>query len=542
MLTADMTVSAQDMSMIGSSDPLRASGSVSGRTVMYSASELRGRREPFSWVLNGTVNVNLYEVDMPFSFTISEQERSYAQPFNQFGVSPRYEWLTGHFGYRNLTFSPYTLAGHQMLGAGFEATPGIVRAGFMYGRLQRAVEEDTSATRFTQPAYQRSGFAGKVGVGTHTNFIDVIFLKARDDPSSLKAPPRNSLVLPGENLVLGFAGGTTLFDNLRITIDAAASDYTRDVRAMAIETSDNAHLQAFNSVIEQRASTQFYTAVRGAAAWNDQRWGVGFTYTRIDPDYQSMGAYYVGNDIESFSLAPRVVIGRGLVRVNASFTQRYDNLQSKKLATTSRFLPMVNISVQPAPHWGVDVQYTDVLTTQTAGRRELSDTTRLDSSTPMITITPRYSIVGSDETHTILGGVTYQTLNDNNEFTSRYSEYSTTNLHAAYSLSLPKQHWSFTLSGNATQLQNTAGTFRNSGFSLGATKSLFEQTLRLNSSFGMSFHNAGETFTTTLAGNYSVQRRHNFSASITHVSSSAGYYAQKTFSEITSVLGYAYTF
>ncbi|MCZ7556847.1 MAG: hypothetical protein M5R41_10650 [Bacteroidia bacterium] len=533
---------SQDLGAIGSSDPIRAGGSVSARTVMYSASEIRGRRQPFSWVLNGTVNVSLYDVDMPFSFTFSEQERSFAQPFNQFGVSPRYQWATGHFGYRNLTFSPYTLSGHQMLGAGFELNPGIVRAGFMYGRFQRAVEEDTAASRFVQPAYERSGFAGKIGVGSGSEFIDLIFLKAKDDPASLRSAPRNSLVLPGENLVLGFTGGATLFGGLRVTLDAAASDYTRDVRAMSIETSNNTHLDAFDALIDQRGSSQFYTAVRGGLAWNAQRWGVGFNYARIDPDYQSMGAYYVGSDIESFSLAPRFILWNGAVRVNANVTQRYDNLQNKKAATTSRLLPMVNVSVQPAPHYGIDVQYSDVLTSQSAGRKPLSDTTRLDSSTPMLTVAPRYSILGTDGTHTFLANVTYQTLNDHNTFSSRYSEYSTTNMHLAYSLSLPKLHWSFTLSGNATQMRNAAGTFRNSGFSLGAGKSLLEQALRLNGSFGMSFHAAGETMTSTIAGTYSVQRRHNFSAQIAHVSSNAGYYAQKTFSEITLVLGYAYTF
>lgn len=541
-LLAGAPINAQDFSSGSETPALRVGGNVSARAVFYQASELRARREPFSWVLNGTVNVQLYGVDMPFSFTLSEQERDFAQPFNQFGVSPRYEWLTGHFGYRNVTFSPYTLAGHQMLGAGFEAQPGLLRAGFMYGRLQRAVAEDTAAGRFVQPAYERSGFAGRIGVGDGGNQFDVIFLKAKDDPASLRNTPRNALVLPGENLVLGFSGGVTLFEALRISMDAAASDYTRDVRAVELETTGNSHMEAFDGLINQRASSQFYTAVRGSAAWNARQWGMGLTYTRIDPDYQSMGAYYIGSDIQSVAIAPRVLLGNGVFRANATMTWREDNLQDKKASTTTRMLPAVSLGYQPSPVWGVDVQYTDVFTSQAAGRRSLSDSTRLDSSNPMITLTPRYTISSAAATHNFLVNLTYQTYLDNNTFTSRYSEYNSTNVHATYALALPRQHWSFSLSGNTTRMENLAGTFRNSGVSVGASKAMLEQTLRVNGTVSASFHGVGETITGSLGSTYNVQRRHTFSAQLTHVTSSAGYYAQKSFSEITAVLGYAYSF
>ncbi|MBR9978344.1 MAG: hypothetical protein KFH87_09665, partial [Bacteroidetes bacterium] len=179
-IAQQQTVS-QDLSSIGQRDPIHAGGSISARAVVYSANEIRQRREPISWVLNGTMNVNLYNVDLPFSFTYSEQERDFAQPFNQFGASPTWKWLRGHVGYRSLTYSPYTLAGHQFLGGGLEGNPGLLRFGLMYGRLQRAVEEDTTAGRFTVPAYQRTGFAGRIGIGSSADYFDVLFLRAKDD-------------------------------------------------------------------------------------------------------------------------------------------------------------------------------------------------------------------------------------------------------------------------------------------------------------------------------------------------------------------------
>ena len=537
-----VTGKGQDLSSIGERDPVRLGGSVSARAVVYGASEIRNRREPFSWVLGGTLNLNVYDVDLPFSFTYSEQERDFSQPFNQFGASPTWKWLRGHVGYRSLTFSPYTLSGHQFLGGGLEGNPGLFRFGLMYGRLQRAVEEDTVSGRGVLPAYERTGYAGRLGIGNSADYIDVIFLKAKDDASSLRRAPRNSLVLPGENLVLGFNGTTELVSGLRLSIEAAASDYSRDLRSPVIESQENSHLEAFKGVQETRTSTQFYTAVKAGLAWTSPRFGLAGTYNRVDPDYQSMGAYYMANDLQSFALAPRFVLFDGIMRVNATLTYRHDNLQNKKRATTRRFMPVVAVSLQPAPQWGLDLQYTDVLTSQEAGYAPLSDTTRLDQSNPMLSVMPRYSFTSGGVTHSVLLGAMYMQYNDSNPFTARYAEYNTTNLNLGYTVTFSKQQLSLTASGNTTRLENAGGVYRNSGVSLSATQSLFEQALRLNAGTTYSFHSVGGTLTASLGAAYSLERRHSFSAQTTYVNSSAGYYAQNTFSEITLVLGYAYTF
>ncbi|MCB2204695.1 hypothetical protein KQI65_08095 [bacterium] len=540
LLTA--TGQAQNLSNIGENDPFRLGGSVSARGVLYEAQNIDRRRQPFSWVLNGTLNLNIYDMDLPFSFTFSEQEREFAQPFNQFGASPTYKWVKGHVGYRSMTFSPYTLAGHQFLGAGVEMNPGLLRLGLMYGRFQRAVEEDTSSNRFVQPAYSRSGYSAKLGVGNSSNYFDVIMLKAKDDEASLRRAPTGSLVLPGENLVLGIAGTTELFDGFRLMLDAAASDYTRDVRASAIDDPDNTHIEAFDALNNNRSSTQFYTAVKAGATYSYQRFSLAANYTRIDPDYQSMGAYHITNDLQSFAIAPRFVLLEGRLRVSTNLTFRHDNLQNKKPYTTSRFIPVVAISLQPGSSFGVDLNYTDVFSTQSDGYRAVNDSLRLDQQNPMIMLSPRYSIIGGSASHTFLLGVMYQTLVDNNAFTSRWSEYSTTNLNLTYTLALTKAQFSMSASANTTRLENAGGTYRNSGVSVNASKGLLEQALRLTAGSGVSFHATGETVTGTLGARYALQKRHSFTATLNIVNSSAGYYAQERFSEYTLVLGYAYTF
>ena len=135
-------LSAQDLESIGEDPVVKVSGDLSGRFVFYNATGIDNRRDPFGYVLGGNINVDLYGLSLPFSFTYSNQESYFGQPFNQFGVSPTYKWATLHLGYRNISHSSYTLAGHQLLGAGFELNPGKLRVSFISGRLRKAVEHD----------------------------------------------------------------------------------------------------------------------------------------------------------------------------------------------------------------------------------------------------------------------------------------------------------------------------------------------------------------------------------------------------------------
>jgi hypothetical protein len=86
--------------------------------------------------------LSLYGVELPFSFVLSTTERSFNQPFNQFGVSPRYEWLTLHGGYRSMFVSEYTLSDAVILGGGAEVDGEWFHLRGMCGRFRRSVDEE----------------------------------------------------------------------------------------------------------------------------------------------------------------------------------------------------------------------------------------------------------------------------------------------------------------------------------------------------------------------------------------------------------------
>lgn len=126
------------------------------------------RRDPYSYFLSGNLNFDLYGWSVPLSFTYSNQNLGYQQPFNQYGIHPTYKWATLHLGYSSMNFSPYTLSGHVFKGIGVELRPeGKFSYSAMYGRLQRAVELDTlidlsDTQQSAQPAFRRMGYGFKV--------------------------------------------------------------------------------------------------------------------------------------------------------------------------------------------------------------------------------------------------------------------------------------------------------------------------------------------------------------------------------------------
>jgi hypothetical protein len=194
---------AQPLDKKPASRLFRLNGNLSTSAVNYVVSGIDRRREPFSWFVTGNVNFSIFGIDVPFSTTLSEQQRAFRQPFNQYGMSPRYKWVTVHAGYRSMQFSQYTLAGARFRGAGFELNPGILRLAGMFGRFQQAVEEDTTATYRVTPAYKRTGFGFKLGLGSERTHFDIILFKAKDDTASLKRVPKKVDLLPTENFVLG---------------------------------------------------------------------------------------------------------------------------------------------------------------------------------------------------------------------------------------------------------------------------------------------------------------------------------------------------
>ncbi len=138
-------------------------------------------------------------IQIPFEFLLSTEGSSARQSINQFGISPSWSWGTLHLGDFTEEYSQYTLSGIKIRGAGINIKPGIFRFSTSAGFTQRSVSggaQDGSFKRFL--------FASKIGVGKEeSSFIDLIFLRAKDEISSLDHTAKSiNLISPNGNDVL----------------------------------------------------------------------------------------------------------------------------------------------------------------------------------------------------------------------------------------------------------------------------------------------------------------------------------------------------
>jgi hypothetical protein len=541
--------SAQDLETIGQQKPFTISGGASARTIFYSANGIENRRKPFSYVISGSPVITIYGITIPVYFVFSEQERSFRQPFNQFGLSPRYKWITLHAGYRNITYSPYTLGGHTILGAGVDLNPGIFRFGFMYGRLNRATAVDTTSGSFDPYQYTRKGYAAKIGIGKGSNFIDLSFIKAKDDSSS--APNAEGIVprvTPSENIVFGLSGSFT-YKNFFVEGDAGLSLYTNNLgSSVPFDSIPDALKNSLGRFITVNGSSEFYSAYNFGIGYRFQDITLKIQYRRIDPDFKSMGAYFFNNDLEHITIAPTFSLFKRKLYFSGSLGLQHDNLQKQKESTSRRVIGSANVSATINERLGVDFTYSNFSTRQRPGRVLVADTLLVTQSTGSMGITPRYIIPKENITHTFVLSWNYTNLVDLNKSTAMHSELTSTMIFLNYQIMLVPQNLSLYINFNSMKLDMSTGVTGNKGVTLGGNKNLKNNKFNLGVSFSVmqskSGGRKGTLINNGLQCTYRVNDHHSFSTNINYIGSSAANINPEgsKFSELRGELAYTVSF
>lgn len=536
---------AQDLAEIKKQDAFRWTGVLNAGTDFYANSgNVPIRSDRFAWRISGNPTAYLYGFELPFSFTFGQQIRDLRYPtFNQFGVSPNWKWLKLHAGWRNMEFSPYTLAGHSFLGGGVELTPGKLRFSALYGRFHRAAATNAGEQYFL-PTYKRMGYGVKLGYGTANNFLDFMAFKAKDTPNALLIP--DSLgITPGENLVLGVSGRATLWRKISFTLDGAASAYTRDIRSekVVLDSLDMGEYYGAEKAIEPRFSTRLNFAGKATAGYNSQNFGLNLSYERIDPEYATMGAYFFNNDIENYTASPMFVFNRGKVRLFGSYGVQRNNLLGNRSETSWRNIGSANLSLNPSAKFGLDLNYSNYRMNQTSTAFELSDSLKLSQATTQFGITPRFSIFGKNAVHTLILNGVHQFLDDQNPLTEKFGDVRARVGIVTWAASFIESKLSVNtgLNYNDVRLGETKTT--NYGINLGAGKPFDKDrlTLNANTSFNLARLNGksdGSILNAGLTGNYLVHKKHSLHFGLHWIRSTSEFRGQ--YSEWRGQVGYSW--
>ena len=396
----------------------------------------------------------------------------------------------------------------------------------MYGRFQKAIPEDTVSANNTQlynpafPAYKRTGYAVKLGLGSDKNYLDFIYMKGRDDSTSIPYQPENYEIYAGENAVFGISHKITIAKKIIWKSDIGISAYTVDLNATELEAEDLPFYSTIKSIITPNVSTQLLTAGETSLSYREKYFSLQLKYRRIDPDYKSMGTYFFQTDLEQYTIAPTFILFKYKLMINSSIGFQHDNLYNRKLSTSARKIGSLNLTYNASQTFGFNIQYSNYGITQNpALAKNMADTAlhRYDSLlisqvSQNFAFAPRLNFNSENTTQAINLFIGYQELSDNNKNTSAFSDMTSMNINLSYSLIFLKNNLTISPSLLYTSAKSHYGTLKNTGGTINISKPFLENILFSNAALSYTknyFENASNGYTMNININLMIRPSRN---------------------------------
>ena len=548
LLTTTVALHAQSLSNLKNSSPVTVNGSLGLNSAFYNASGIPDRQTPFSFGVNANATLTVYGISMPFSFTwYSNEKAGFRQPFNQFGISPTYKWLTVHLGYRNVSFSEFTLNGHTFLGAGLEAKPGKFRLAAVYGKFNQTSQYDLIMAD-SIPKLTRLGWAAKIGYGTEKSFVDVSMLRIGDNTKNFIPYEDPDLPVPAQNMALGLTSRISLTSKLVLNVDGSLSFLTSNSSLGTSDTINDRLLEYASNLITINSTSQRFSALKASLSYNFSKNVIsGIEYRRIDPGYQSMGSYFFNNDLEQITFNQSVSFLESKFRARGSIGMQRDNLDGAKNSTSKRLIGSISGNYTIDENWALDLSYNNFSTNQKAIKNIADNSLMVYQVNHNLLLSPRFMKVTDGFSHLVMLNLNWMILNDKNTQTSDMTDTDTKVAMLMYSLGLPKQKINMSLGANYTKMVNQNYTNQLAGGTLSLSSSLLKDKLSINWNNAYMLNNLngenGRIFNTALNSIYRFLPRHSVTLNLSLIKNSfADTSVIPSYNEIRGDLGYAFTF
>lgn len=553
---------SQDIANIFEQKPLVFSGSLNVNQMATYRNVTYASTNPYSIFVSGNASFAFYGIAVPFSFTYSNQQVNYSQPFNfnQIGMQPSYKWIKTYIGYNSMSFSPYSLNGHQFLGGGIELTPPSIGLKFsiMYGRLIKAVEWRSDKPSVL-PYYERYGYAAKLGYGGKAGDYEVTLFKAYDKKNSIGIVPDSLGVAPQENMVYTVKFGKTIIDKIKLSGIYAGSALTRDARqANNVEQVNNRGFFLLNP----NGTTAYSYAVKGSADYLGTGYTVGVAYERVQPNYTTLGAYYSNNDLENTALTFSKQLMEGKLNIAGSAGNQRNNLDKSKVSTSNQFLGSLNLSYAPTQRINLSTSYSNysfftymrtpfdqINTTNPYKNLDTLNFTQISHSASLNSSFVLGSLDDKNTKAMIMASLSYQQSANRQEGVGVLSSSYFYQGNIAYSYSLIPVNMSLTASmiGSYSYMPNIQRQVM-AGPVLVVGKSFFDKKFTTTTSLAYNFsmkdgNYSGGVYSIRIGGGYSYLKAHriNFSLSTIYKDNKLDVANPKSY-EFTGNLGYTYSF
>ena len=540
---------AQDIATIAKSDPLIITGSVGTANTYHYTSVGDGYASPLSNSIYANLNVSLFGISMPFTFYYTNDNTSFSYPQFTFSLTPQYKEWTGHLGQSSMEFSNYVL-NMSWMGVGLEYNTEKLRVGAFYGMLRRAVNDDPSDPMARSPQYRRMGWGFKVGYGSGQNYIDLYLLRAYDCLNTLNEEWRD-IVTPQENFVVGVKGCVTPVSWASLTANVATSLFNTDKRA---EKVNDPAANRWDKVFDVRYSSLMRFAGDASLTLRlPMNINAALCYRMVQPDYTSLGTYYMANNYHSLGVSLSTVL-LNRISLSGNFSGQSDNLTNKQLYTTSGYVYSLQASARINNNLSVSAGYNGYTQVQSDGTAKVNDSTRVDRQLHSISLTPTYMFETGDLGHTVSLTANYTANKDLNKYTEsiNHSNVTTKALGLTYGLNVKPWETDFSLSFSHQQTDGYRTRYSSEIGTVSASRSfLSEKNLTATASFTVCYNEVLKqskslSMGADLAMGYTLKKVHNFS-----LAASFNKYGDVNISQtrskldctdISCSLNYAYTF
>ena len=539
-------------------DPFTSSGGIGLSMRSYSATGVEDRQDPFFYSLNANLNIRLYKINFPFTLLVSARQTESSLPniqeiidafkdnvesvknrFIRVGASPYYKWIRLHLGHRTMNFSQYTLADLNFYGVGADLTPGKWRLSLMRGRLAKAEPIDLSLAFPNEPVYQRTGWGVKLGYGDEDMSADMILFTAADDPNSITIPEDYwDQPTAEENMVFGLNAQKLFFERFRLAGEWALSAYSPNAED---EVGDAKFFPSF--LYKTRTTTERNSALDATLDYEGNAFTVGVQYTRVDPGFNSLGAFFFNRDIENFVGNLDFTLFDGAVFSLLSFGVQKDNLKNENETTATQTIYSGEISYAGSA-FSIGTNFSnDEFKLQYVLNRDL-DSLNAVVVTSDYGLNSSYSLIDSSgNQHVFAATFNLQEVTDNidDPFATAASKMFLGNF--TYNLILSSQ-WAFNTQLNFNQNELAGMVLKRYGGGLGVGRSFLDGKINLNINMDYflntsEFDEDNSSLNSQLNMNYAVSQSLNINFATSYLQTKDPF---GDFSELTSTMGIQYNF
>jgi hypothetical protein len=535
---------SQDLESLSWKNAVKISGGIGFQTTSYSAFGMPMNRDPLLMQVNLNLNINvLGVVSLPLSASFSNQGSSYStpQPFNTFGMSPKYKAVTLHLGYRSINLSEFSLNGSQFLGVGLEIMPkeSFIKGKALWGRFAKPIYFNPDGTIATMPSFARFGWGAGITLGSNPKKEWTInIFKAKDDPESLDVPATELENRPADNLVLGVAFKNEISKKISIDGEADISFYTNDLTDPP-PIDDNNSFANNIFLFDYNGTSEFKKAVLFGINYKPDFATFKIEYRRVDPDYKTLGTAFINNDYEDWKLKTSFSILDKKTGFTLSGGVQRNNLSNTKVTKMRRLIGSIGVNHKINDKWNSSASYSNFNSNTQQTIVITLDSLKFVQTTQSANIALTRTVSKDNSNSSLNIGFNFQDALVNEVKTTMFY-----NGNAGWQKQFLKSKIS--IGANLVLMHNISevGSTSNIGPSAMFGTSIFKDKLTINlvAAYLPSYTDliaAGSVSNITLGGSYAIFKKHKIAYNISNIIKVSG---NTNTTEITASINYKYSF